>query len=54
MLQLTLNRRMLALLLILALVALLLTVVAFHALHPLVAQHMHTLADDPSIIVHNH
>src|SRR5579884_2669862 len=34
--------------------ALLLTVVAFHALHPLVAQHMHTLADDPSIIVHNH
>ena len=45
---------MLVLLLILALVALLLVVAAFHALHPLMAQHMHALADDPNIIVHNH
>jgi hypothetical protein len=52
--QLTLNRRLLALLLILALIALLLTVAAFHALHPVMAQHVHTLADSPDIIVHNH
>jgi len=54
--SLTLNRRTLALLLILALLALLLLGVAtFHALHPTLIGHVHAVADStPDIIVHNH